>query len=48
VLRPEPSFAVVAVNRLEGPTLASMAVAGRSLFIRSGDLLYRIAKSAQE
>ena len=44
VLRPEPSFAVVAVNRLEGPTLASMAVSGRSLFIRSGDQLYRIAR----
>jgi outer membrane protein assembly factor BamB len=43
VIRPGPSFQAVAVNRLEGPVLASMAVAGRSLFIRTAEHLYRIA-----
>jgi outer membrane protein assembly factor BamB len=46
VIRPGPSFQAVAVNRLDGPLLASMAVAGRSLYIRSGEFLYRITKSA--
>ena len=33
----------VAVNVLEGPTLASMAVAARGIFVRTGTHLYRIA-----
>ena len=43
VVRTGPSFQSVAVNRLEGPLLASMAIAGRSLYIRSGGHLYRIS-----
>ena len=45
VIRPGPSFQAVAVNRLDGPALASMAVAGRSLYIRAGEHLYRIART---
>ena len=45
VIRPGSSFQAVAVNRLDGPVLASMAVAGRSLYIRAGEHLYRIAKT---
>ncbi len=42
VVRPGPSFQSVAVNRLEGPALASIAVANRSLYVRTGEHLYRI------
>jgi len=35
----------VAVNRIDEPVLASMAVAGRSLYIRTEEHLYRIAKT---
>jgi outer membrane protein assembly factor BamB len=45
VIRPGPSFQAVAVNHLDGPLLASMAVAGRSLYIRSGEHLYRVTKT---
>ena len=44
VIRPGPSFQAVAVNRLDGALLASMAVAGRSLYIRTDEHLYRIAQ----
>jgi hypothetical protein len=35
----------LATNVLEGPTLASMAVAGKSFVIRSATHLYRLAGS---
>jgi outer membrane protein assembly factor BamB len=45
VLRPG-SGEPLAVNALDGATLASMAVASRSLFIRSATHLYRLSASA--
>jgi outer membrane protein assembly factor BamB len=44
VFRPGRSFQALAVNHLDGSVLASMAVAGRSFYIRTGEHLYRIAK----
>jgi outer membrane protein assembly factor BamB len=44
VFRPGPSFQMLAVNRLDEAILASMAVDDRSLFIRTEEHLYRIAK----
>jgi outer membrane protein assembly factor BamB len=43
VLKPGPAAEPLAVNVLEGPALASIAVAEKSLFIRTGTHLYRIA-----
>jgi outer membrane protein assembly factor BamB len=43
VLAPGKEFRRVAVNVLDGGTLASMAVSGGSFFIRSDRHLYRIA-----
>jgi outer membrane protein assembly factor BamB len=43
VVKPGPTFEPLAANKLDGATLASMAVAGRSFFIRTGTHLYRIA-----
>jgi len=43
VLLPGPSPRVVATNRLDGSTLASMAVSNGSIFIRTDTSLYRIA-----
>ena len=43
VLLPGPSPRVVATNRLDGATLASMAVSNGSIFIRTDTHLYRIA-----
>jgi outer membrane protein assembly factor BamB len=45
VFRPGRTFQGLAVNHLDGPVLASMAVAGRSFYIRTADHLYRIARS---
>jgi outer membrane protein assembly factor BamB len=42
VIAPGREFKQLAVNRLDGSTLASIAVAGRSLYIRSATHLYRI------
>jgi outer membrane protein assembly factor BamB len=42
VIRPGTGGAIVAVNALDGATLASPAVAGKSLFIRTGTHLYRV------
>ena len=42
VVEPAPVYQELATNRLAGVTLASMAVANGSLFIRSHDYLYRI------
>jgi outer membrane protein assembly factor BamB len=43
VITPGRTFQKVATNVLDGATLASMAVAEQSLFIRSDTHLYRIA-----
>jgi outer membrane protein assembly factor BamB len=43
VLVPGRQFHRLAVNRLDGPTLASFAIAGGSIFVRSATHLYRIA-----
>ena len=42
VVAPEKVFRSLAVNLLDGATLASMAVASRSFFIRSHSHLYRV------
>ena len=47
VIKPGQRFDKLAENRLDGRTLASMAIAGRSLLIRSDTHLYRIEKSAR-
>jgi outer membrane protein assembly factor BamB len=44
VIRPGATFERVAVNNLDGPILASLAVADGSLFVRTATHLYRIAK----
>jgi outer membrane protein assembly factor BamB len=44
VVAPGREFRKLAVNRLDGYTLASMAVSQGSLFIRSHSHLYRIAE----
>ncbi|MGZ8847374.1 MAG: outer membrane protein assembly factor BamB family protein, partial [Pyrinomonadaceae bacterium] len=44
VIAPGQQFKHLATNQLDGRTLASMAVAGGSIFIRSETHLYRIAK----
>ena len=44
VIAPGREFRVLARNSLEGATLASIAVSGGSLFIRSDTHLYRIAR----
>ena len=46
VIAPGKEFRRIAVNTLEGATLASMAIAGESLFIRSDTHLYRIRATA--
>jgi outer membrane protein assembly factor BamB len=43
VIRALPSFQAVAVNRLDSPILASMAVTGGSIYLRTATALYRIA-----
>jgi outer membrane protein assembly factor BamB len=43
VIKPGTVFTPLAANTLDGATLASMAVAARSFFIRTGTHLYRIA-----
>ena len=45
VIAPGLEFRILATNRLDGATLASMAVAGGSIYIRSATHLYRIGKS---
>jgi outer membrane protein assembly factor BamB len=44
VLAPGKEFKHLATNQLDGRTLASMAVASGSIFIRSDTHLYRIGK----
>jgi len=43
VIKPGTVFTPLAANILDGSTLASMAVAARSFFIRTATHLYRIA-----
>ena len=45
VIAPGTTFRQIATNRLDGATLASIAVASGSLFIRSDRALYRIGSS---
>ena len=45
VIAPGREFKRLATNTLDGATLASMAVSGGSIFIRSATHLYRIGKS---
>jgi outer membrane protein assembly factor BamB len=47
VIAPGRTFRRLAVNPLDGMTLASMAVSGRSIFIRSDRHLYHIAQIAE-
>jgi outer membrane protein assembly factor BamB len=42
-----PTFERLAVNRLDEPTLASIAVSGGALYIRSEGHLYKIANAAE-
>jgi outer membrane protein assembly factor BamB len=42
VLRPGPKFELLATNAIPGQTLASLAVAGRALYLRTDTHLYRI------
>lgn len=44
VLAPGVKFAKLATNRLDGRTLASLAVAGKAIYLRSDRHLYRIEK----
>jgi outer membrane protein assembly factor BamB len=46
VIRPGTTFELLAVNVLDEPALASMAVASGSFFIRTAGHLYRIAQPA--
>jgi outer membrane protein assembly factor BamB len=46
VFAPGKTFQKLAVNRLDGTTLASIAISNGSLFIRSQTHLYRIASTA--
>jgi outer membrane protein assembly factor BamB len=45
VIAPGTVYRELAVNELDGATLASMAVADRSIFVRSATHLYRISES---
>ncbi len=42
VIEPGKEFKKLASNQLDGQTLASMAVSGKAIFIRSSDHLYRL------
>jgi outer membrane protein assembly factor BamB len=44
VVAPGRKFSRLSANKLEGRTLASLAVAGRAIFLRSDTSLYRIEK----
>jgi outer membrane protein assembly factor BamB len=48
VIPPGRQFSRLATNRLDGLTLASMAIAGGAIFIRSDSHLYRIHAARQE
>ncbi|HEV3345065.1 MAG TPA: PQQ-binding-like beta-propeller repeat protein [Pirellulales bacterium] len=42
VIKPGRQYRALAANQIEGDTLASLAVSGKALFLRSGTHLYRI------
>jgi hypothetical protein len=42
VVKPGPAFEALAENKLEGVVIATPAVAGKSLFIRTDTHLYRL------
>ncbi|HET6884224.1 MAG TPA: PQQ-binding-like beta-propeller repeat protein [Pirellulales bacterium] len=42
VIEPGKEYRELAANRIEGDTLASLAVSGKAIFLRSGTHLYRI------
>jgi hypothetical protein len=44
VIEPGKEFKRLATNQLDGQTLASMAVSGGSIFVRSQTHLYRLSK----
>ena len=44
VIAPGTTFRKLARNRIEGRTLASLAIAGREIYLRSDRHLYRIEK----
>jgi hypothetical protein len=43
VIEPGKQFKLLARNQIDGETLASMAVSGASIFIRSQTHLYRLS-----
>jgi hypothetical protein len=45
VIAPGRQLKHLATNQLDGPTLASIAISDRSLFIRSSTHLYRISNN---
>ena len=45
VVAPGREYRRLATNTLDGATLASMAIAGGSIYVRSATHLYRIGKS---
>jgi predicted component of type VI protein secretion system len=47
VVSPSTTFRQLARNELDGATLASMAVADRSIFVRSATHLYRLGVEAR-
>jgi len=46
VIEPGKEFKKLATNRLDGQTLASMAVSGKAIFIRSAGHLYRLQQQS--
>jgi hypothetical protein len=46
VVAPGPVFQVLSTSRLDGRTLASMAISSGSIFIRTDSHLYRIGAEA--
>lgn len=44
VIEPSKTYRRLATNELEGDTLASLAVSGKAIFLRTGTHLYRIEK----
>jgi hypothetical protein len=46
VIEPGKAFKKLASNQLDGQTLASMAVSGRSIYIRSVSHLYRLQQQS--
>jgi outer membrane protein assembly factor BamB len=48
VIEPGKEFKKLATNQLDGQTLASMAVSGKAIFIRSSDHLYRLQQQPNQ